>query len=176
MANKLALTIIVSIILTVLIISTVNVGISLFFERPDYADFCGEYKQVPSLEKNNTLVCTADAKECPDGSFVSRQPEMGCEFPACSDEYATCNKEWEAAENSYNQKSFYVFAILGFALLLIGLFIKENLIQITGLASGGILVAEGIVTNLQNKWIVFTSLIAILVIFGVLAYRIINRK
>jgi hypothetical protein len=29
------------------------------------------------------VACTADVKECPDGSFVARDPQNGCQFPAC---------------------------------------------------------------------------------------------
>lgn len=76
----------------------------------------------------------------------------------------------------YNQYRYYIFAGIGFILLLVSLFAKENIIQLTGLAAGGILVAEGIVINLQNKGIVFFSLLAILVIFGVVAWRVINKK
>jgi len=29
------------------------------------------------------IVCTADAKECPDGSYVGRNPDLNCEFNPC---------------------------------------------------------------------------------------------
>lgn len=29
------------------------------------------------------VVCTMDAKMCPDGSFVARNPELNCEFNPC---------------------------------------------------------------------------------------------
>ena len=32
---------------------------------------------------NDQLYCTADVKECPDGSFVARNPEKNCEFEEC---------------------------------------------------------------------------------------------
>ena len=32
------------------------------------------------------LVCAADVKECADGSFVSRNPELGCDFNPCPSE------------------------------------------------------------------------------------------
>ena len=46
MANKIALTIIVSIILTVIMISIVNVGVSLFLDEPEYEDYCGEIRPI----------------------------------------------------------------------------------------------------------------------------------
>ncbi len=38
---------------------------------------CIEHKCV------RPVICTADAKECPGGVFVSRDPEHDCEFPSC---------------------------------------------------------------------------------------------
>jgi hypothetical protein len=29
------------------------------------------------------IFCTADVKQCPDGSFVSRNPANGCAFDPC---------------------------------------------------------------------------------------------
>ncbi len=173
--NRIALSILVSIILTVILVSLVNVGLSIFLERPDYNDYCGEYKPSPIIDKENPIFCTEDAKLCEDGTSVSRDPLRNCEFPPCSEDYETCQEEWDNANNDFNQKKYYVFALIGFALLLVGLFSKEILVQITGLATGGILVAEGIVTNFQNKVVTFISLFLILVVFGILAYRIVNR-
>ena len=151
MVNKTALTIIVSIILTVIMISLVNVGTSIILEEPEYKDYCNESKMV--WKENMT------------------DSEREVQRVASNE----CNEEYEEARKPYNQYRYYIFAGIGFALLLAGLFFKENIVQLTGLAAGGILVAEGIVINLENKGIVFISLLAILAIFGVVAYRVINK-
>jgi hypothetical protein len=150
--NKTALTILISIILTVILVSTVNVGTSLFLNEPDY-DSCYSDRVVVPLDPN----ATAEDRE------------------AYNEEQSECFEESREKRESFNQLKYYVFATIGFILLLVGLFHKENLIQITGLATGGILVFEGIVINLQNKLIVFISLIAMLAIFGVLAYRVVKK-
>ena len=36
-------------------------------------------------EELEQIVCTADVYECPDGSFVGRDPMNNCEFKECSD-------------------------------------------------------------------------------------------
>jgi hypothetical protein len=149
--NKTALTILISIVLTIILVSTVNVGTSLFLDDPDYED-CDDERIVP-LNPN----ATAEEKE------------------TYNEEYSECREEGDMERESYNQLRYYIFATIGFILLLVGLFHKENLIQITGLATGGILVFEGIVINLQNKLIVFISLLAMLVIFGILGYRVIKK-
>jgi len=177
--NKLALSILVSIILTVILVSLVNVGLSIFLEQPEYNDYCD--RGINPLLKERGVdtpdldSCPEDAKVCADGTAVARQSHLNCEFPQCPEEYKECNDKWEEANDEYNQIRFYVLALIGFALLLTGLFSKEILIQITGLATGGILVFEGIVTNFENKIVTFTALLLILIIFGILAYRIVNR-
>lgn len=173
--NKVALSILVSIILTVIIISLVNVGLSIFLESPKYDDYCGKFQ-------TQEVISTQERCEELGGQWNSEgitYPREVVDETKVIDGYCDrnfqCNKDWEDARDDYNQKRYYVLALIGFALLLVGLFYKEILIQITGLASGGILVAEGIVTNFQNKTITFVSLLLILIVFGVLAYRIVNR-
>lgn len=176
MAGKITLTILVSIILTVIIVSLVNVGLSLFLERPNYEDYCGEFK-------TQEIIDTQERCEEIGGQWNSegktRPIPADIENPPLIDGYCdrdfTCRQELDEAQDSFNQIRYYIFAAIGFILLLIGLFAKENLIQLTGLASGGILVFEGIVTNFENKTIVFISLLAILIIFGVVAVRVIKK-
>jgi hypothetical protein len=174
MVNKLALSILISIILTAILVSTANVGTSLFLKEPDSNQFCNYSKSIPLETENLTMqICEAN-----NGTWTPQNiqcikapcPQGYCDF------YQKCNQAYADALKPYNQYRFYIFAGIGFLLLLIGLFAIENLIQITGLATGGILVLEGIIMNLENKLVVFIALIAILVIFGVLAWRVINKK
>ena len=174
MVNKITLTIIVSIILTVILISLVNVGTSLFLEKPEYNDYCGEIKPI----KLDDAEMTQSICETNEGTWTAQ--EIRCVTTPCPQGYCDyhkkCADKYEESLKPYNQTRYYIFAGLGFILLLIGLFISENMIQLTGLATGGILVTQGIVMNFENKSIVFISLIAILIIFGILAYRIIKKK
>ncbi len=149
--NKTALTILISIILTIIIVSIVNVGTNLFLDEPEYD--CYDEAKITPLSPN----ATAEEKE------------------AYNSEIDECREKWSEVQESFNQIRYYIFAVIGFALLLVGLFHKENLVQITGLATGGILVFEGIVVNLRNELIVFISLLAMLVIFGILAYRVVKK-
>lgn len=152
MVNKIVLTVIVSVILTVIVVSLVNVGTSIVLEEPEYDDFCGD----------------ADLRYEPAN-------RSDVEVGKLNEDYVRCNEEYREAQRPYNQYRYYIFAGIGFVLLLVGLFVKENLVQLTGLAAGGILVAEGIVINLDSKVIVFFSLLAILIIFGVVAVRVIRK-
>jgi hypothetical protein len=37
----------------------------------------------PPPMSDEPVACTADARQCPDGSYVSRNPANGCAFDAC---------------------------------------------------------------------------------------------
>ena len=37
----------------------------------------------PSLEQVTGVLCTQEVQECPDGSFVGRDPENNCMFKEC---------------------------------------------------------------------------------------------
>lgn len=37
----------------------------------------------PPIKTGNMTACTMDAKKCPDGTYVSRNPANGCAFNAC---------------------------------------------------------------------------------------------
>ena len=182
MINKTAFAVIVSIILTILIVSLVNVGLSIFLESPNYDSFCGSYNSpyaVPVVDEkipSPSPVCSVDNKTCENGKILSRDSGMGCQFPSCDSKFKTCDDEYQNAMKDYNQVRYYVFAVVGFILLLIGLFISFNMIQLTGLFSGGFLLLEGIIFNFQNKIIVFISLLVIFLVFGIGAWRIINRN
>jgi len=175
MVNKIGLSILISIILTVIIVSTVNVGTSLFLNEPQYTDYCDYTKSIPIETYDNV---TKELCETNNGTWTPQSiqcvkapcPQGYCDF------YSKCQKEYSDALEPYNQNKFYIFAGLGFILLIIGLFALENLIQLTGLATGGILVFEGIVMNLESKLVVFTALVGILIIFSILAWRVINKK
>ncbi len=177
MVNKLALSILVSIILTIIIVSLANVGVKLFMDEPEWDKYCNiKTQEIPT---NQSRCEQLGGEWNPEGKSYPRTP-AGTEqlepIEGYCDLYYPCQKEFDKARESFDQKKFYVFALIGFVLLLVGLFAKENLIQITGLAAGGILVFEGIVTNWESELIVFVSLIAILIIFGVVAYRVIKKK
>jgi len=177
MVSKLALSIIVGLILTVIIVATLNVGIALFMNNPEYDDFC-DFKTQESpttIERCEELggEWNPEGKTYPRAIPVDASPEL---IDGYCDLYSQCQEEYNNARDSFNQKRFYIFAAVGFILLLVGLFSRENLIQITGLASGGILVFEGIVSNWESELIVFIALLLILVIFGMVAYRVIRKK
>lgn len=145
MVNKLGLTILASIVLTIILIALVNVGTSIFIEEPRYDTYCKP---------------------------VAVESKTDAQNQAYWDE---CNTAYENAMKPYNQTRFYIFAPIGFILLIAGLLVSENIVRITGLATGAVLLIEGVTLNFQDKVAVFVTLLIILVIFGILAWIIIKK-
>lgn len=166
-AKKISITIITSIILIAILISLVNVGFSLFLTKPDFRDFCGDFRTIEIIDNR---------EQCEDvgGRWEEFSSPRG-EIDGFCDRDFTCRQEYDDARGDYNQIRYYVFAGIGFVLLLIGLIIPVTIIQVVGLSSGGFLVVEGILFNLQNKIIVFFSLLAIFIIFAIVAWRTIRK-
>ena len=177
MANKLALSIIISIILTLIIIALVNVGIAVFMDSPEWDDYCNI--QTQEIPANQTRCEELGGKWNAEGKTYPRTP-AGTEqlepINGYCDLYYQCQQDYDEAMKGYNQIRFYIVAIIGFILLLKGLFATENIIQLTGLATGGILVGEGVVLNFRNEIVVFATLLAILIIFGVVAWRVVRKR
>lgn len=55
------------------------IGLAFFFMRR------GDNADMVNGADDNAVVCTMDAKLCPDGSYVGREGP-NCEFRACPDE------------------------------------------------------------------------------------------
>ena len=86
-----------------------------------------------------------------------------------------CQEAYDNAQDEYNQLQFYVFAGIGFILLIFGLFTASSIMQYASLGAGGILFLEGVVMNLENKIVVFASLLLIIGVFGYFAKKIIEK-
>jgi len=60
----------------------------------------------------NNVACTLEAKQCPDGSYVGRDPEKNCEFnecptiKACTDDAKLCPDGSSVGRDSANNCEF----------------------------------------------------------------------
>lgn len=193
--------VIISVFLTIVLVSLVNVGYALFYEGPEYSDFCGDQRVIPKPvgEEGDAYtacpsVCTklyeiqavqCVTEPCP-AQCVLNECGSGCgadginsfeTLDACEAviESGSCYEAYEDSRDDYNQSRFFVLAGIGFLLLLLGLFIPNTMIKIIGLTGGAVLVIEAILLNLQNKPAVFISLTLILIIFGYFGIRTVMK-
>ena len=169
-----ALTIIVGIFIAVMVITLFNLLVSYVYEPKEYQDFCkgieniGPYPVKYGISNEVCGNCSfskelqIQTEKCfqEGGIAIYDYNEKGC--TSSIRECNFCNKEFEDSMKSYNRSTFFVYAIIGFALIVIGLFIQVLLIQIITLPAGATLVIEAAIKNFDNKLyviITFTLLI-----------------
>jgi hypothetical protein len=169
-----ALTIILGVFVSIMVIILFNLIVSYAYPAPDYEDFClnedfirpypVKYGAINdgcgncTFSKELQILVDECSNEC--GIPVYEYDDLGCtsELKECN----LCQKNYQDASESYNRKTFFVFAIIGFILIVLGLFFKELLLQIITLPAGAFLVIEAAAKNFDDKLfviIVFTLLI-----------------
>ena len=142
MAKKpLFVKVVFGIVLAALIVSFLNVGISLFYERPEYSDFCEE--QFFARPFNETE---------PNQEEITKQRE--------------CQENFNDADKRYNRVVFFILAPIGLILLIAGTFVSGLTIQIMLMGSGFLNVVIGIVRNIESKLEIFIA-IGILIVIGI---------
>lgn len=170
-----ALTIILGVFIAIMVVTLFNLIVSYVYEGPKSEDFCkgGIWNTEPYPIKSGIL--TSQCGNC-TFSNVLEQAKENCtmnngipmynyDLSGCTvslRECNMCNKLFEDAINAYNRQTFFVFAAIGFALVVSGLFIGVLLIQIITLPAGAFLVIEAAAKNFDDKLyviIIFSLLI-----------------
>jgi len=175
-ARTLALTIILGAFISIMVISLANLTVDYFYEGPVYEKYCntslyGEPYSSPAV-KSTGCNCnyTQDIRD-QESSCTSRQGlptydywDNGCikSVKDCD----LCQKSYNDDMKIYNHNVFFIFAIIGFIMIAIGLFLNPLLLQIILLPAGAWLVIEGSLNNFDEKLSVIIAF-ALLIIAAV---------
>ena len=92
------------------------------------------------------------------------QPRYNYDSRGCVTSYRDCNmcgKQFDDAQKEYNRKTFFIFALIGFALIIYELFAGSLLLQIVSLPSGAFLVIQSATNNFDDK-------LFVIITFGIL--------
>ncbi|MCK9595772.1 hypothetical protein M0R19_01135 [Candidatus Pacearchaeota archaeon] len=177
--RKLALNIIIGIFIAIMIITLFNLTVSYFYEPPKYEDFCkgiegmGSYPVKYGISGGGCGNCTfstelqKQTEDCYNerGIPVYDYNSQGCTVGIKECDF--CGKNFEDAMKIYNRNTFFVYAAIGFALVVVGLFISLLLIQIISLPAGAFLVIEAAVKNFDDKLYIIITF-SLLIIAAVL--------
>ncbi|MCL5018274.1 MAG: hypothetical protein M1416_00700 [Candidatus Pacearchaeota archaeon] len=176
--RNLALTIIIGVFIAIMIITLFNLVVTYFYEEPQYDDFCKNIGIEPYPIKYGTstsqcLNCTfspslqAQVEQCMQegGMSVYNYNDEGCTVSLKMCDF--CAKDFDNAVKTYNRNTFFIYAAIGFAMIVAGLFIGILLIQIIALPAGAFLVIEAAVKNFDDKlYIIITfSLLIVAAIY-----------
>jgi hypothetical protein len=175
--RNLALTIILGVFIAIMLVTLFNLVVTYFYEPPKYEDFCSGISSGPYPMKYDMITSCANCTfskalqeqvdNCTGGNGIPiySYDDKGCtvSMKDCN----LCNKNYDNAEKTYNRNTFFVYAAIGFALVVIGLFISLLLIQIIALPAGAFLVIEAAVKNFDDKLYIIITF-SLLIIAAVL--------
>lgn len=166
--------------ITFLTFSVIFTGMQTFYPSPEWNDFCGDVNpRVPRLVGDFT-VCTQDAQQCPDRTFVGRDPSNNCEFFPCEQEnkFKECQDNYETANEAYSKTLFIITLVLGIILLILGAKLFDLEAVGAGIMGGGIItIFYGSTSYWQYAGDIFRFIISIAGLIAViyLAYWL-NQK
>ena len=136
--RRLALTILLGIFVAIMLTIFVNLVVSYFYEGPQYDKYCAGSMREPYPIKYGYDVgicqnCTysqvlqeqVDSCQKDGGNAVYNYDSRGCTVSLKSCDM--CNKEFNDAQNAYNRRTFFIYAIVGFILIVFGLFASSLL-------------------------------------------------
>lgn len=136
--------VILSIAIALVLVFFVAYSISVFYESPDYEDFCGEGEiRVPKLvgESINESACldkegkwTARDYPCVVGDI--------CLSGFCDQDF-TCRQEYQDSRDVYNRDVFVVSLILGLVILVTGILLKLESVSVGIMGGGALLIVYG---------------------------------
>ena len=174
-----ALTIILGVFIAIMVSILFNLVVSYVYEAPDYNDFCKTSNQPyptklgidvgTNCSYNQALQEQSDSCYSERGMPVYNYDSNGCtlSFKECD----MCSKNWDDALANYNKSTFFIFALIGFILIVAGLYVSPLLVQISTLPSGAVLVIEAAVKNFDDKLMVIIIFALLIIAAIVLALR-----
>ena len=125
--------IVLGIAIIILTIFVVVYGTNLIFERPEYTDFCGDFRIAQVIE-------TQAQCEAVRGQWTPQ--DIKCITTPCPQGYCdvdfTCRQEYEDAQENYYKKLFLFTLPLGILIIVIGAFVFGLEAVGAGLMGGGV--------------------------------------
>lgn len=164
-----ALTIVLGVFIAIMVATLFNLVVDYVYEGPKYEDYCkgvegqGPYPVKYGVGNEQCGNCTFSpelqkaTEECWNGRGV---PVYNYDSKGCTSSIKECNmcgKEFDDAQKAYNRKTFFVFALIGFALIVTGLYLPVLLVQIATMPAGAFLVIEAAVKNFDDKLLVIIT-------------------
>lgn len=146
--------IILGIAIIILTISVAVYGFNLFYDRPEYADFCGGFKTAEAID--NQERCEKIGGEW-NGDGIPRKVNSEGVTGFCDRDY-TCRIEFEDAQEKYSRDVFLFALPLGIAVIAVGAFVFGLEAVGAGLMGGGvgiILYGVGAFWRFADDWLKF---------------------
>jgi len=175
-----ALTIILGVFIAIMVIVLVNLIVDYAYPSPKYENYCTRSDMEPYSIKAGIYSCqnctypkTLQDKvnECINnkGNVIYEYDERGC--PSAVKECDLCQVNLENDMKAYNRKVFFIYAAIGFILIVVGLFLAQLLLQLVTLPAGAALVIEAAMKNFDSKLLVIIVFALLIILAIILALK-----
>ena len=161
--------IILGIAIIILTISVAVYGINIFYDRPEYGDFCQEFKTAEVID--NQQRCEEIGGQW-NGDVFPRAIDGKQVTGYCDRDY-TCRMEFEDAQEKHSRNVFLIALPLGIAVIALGAFVFGLEAVGAGLMGGGIgiiLYGTGGFWRFADDWLKFVLSLVGLIALIWLAY------
>lgn len=175
-----ALTIILGVFIAIMVIVLFNLIVEYIYEPPKYEDYCtgieiGAYPIKAGVDSCQNCSYSKALQEKVDACVKERgMPVYEYDDKGCTKDLKECNycqKNFENDIKSYNRQVFFIFAAIGFILIVVGLFLGALLLQLVTLPSGAVLVIEAAMRNFDDKLLVIITFTILIILAIVLALK-----
>ena len=161
--------IVLGIAIIILTISVAVYGINIFYDKPEYRDFCGEFKTAEIID--NQERCEAIGGQWNEEGIPRRIDDITI-TGYCDRDY-TCRMEYESAQEKYSKNIFLIALPLGIIFIAVGAIVFGLEAVGAGLMGGGvgiILYGVGAFWRFADDWLKFIlSLVGLIAVIW-LAY------
>lgn len=178
-----ALTIVLGVFIAIMVATLFNLVVDYVYEGPKYENYCndtmgnGPYPVKYGVSNEVCGNCTfspelqKETEECYSnrGMPIYNYDSKGC--TSSIRECDMCSRTFEDAMKAYNRETFFVFALIGFVLIVVGLYVPVLLIQISTLPAGAFLVIEAAVKNFDDKLLVIITFSLLIIAAIMLALK-----
>lgn len=158
-----------------------GVGVSMFYESPDFGDFCGSKEPVVEAIENQNACTESGGQWIEHGatSFDGRPVPIKIDDTqgGYCDTTFTCRQDYDDARDSYNKTRFIALIILGLISIVAGISLKKHDVISSALSLGGVL--SLIIASISYwssapdflKFILLVVALAVLIWFGIKKFK-----
>lgn len=177
-----ALTIILGVFIAIMVIVLVNLIVDYVYPSPSYEKYCNGtgFQMEPYPIKTGIMSCQncsypqalqdkLDSCTKDNGIPVYKYDERAC--PIDLKECNLCQRNLDIDIKAYNRKVFFIYAVIGFILIVVGLFLSQLLLQLVTLPAGAFLVIEAAMKNFDSKLLVIITFALLIILAIILALR-----
>ncbi len=145
MVKSKAKQVILSIAIALVLVFFVAYGISVFYEAPEWEDFCGEEPKISVENILNESACLEKGGQWTPWGFEG--PEMPREVvpkgEGHCDLFFECRQEFEDTSDVYNRNVFIIALILGLGIIITGVILKLESVSVGIMGGGALLIFYG---------------------------------